>query len=96
MEVTEPAEVDMAVWFARYQEIIARSRGLRSSRESTMAEFGNFIIYIIMAGTLIGALASSSNRKVNWGASSSTAFTPSARCFSPRRVSWRRSRSSLT
>lgn len=32
-EVTEPAEVDMAVWFARYQEIIARSRGLRSSQE---------------------------------------------------------------
>ncbi|HGM6702938.1 TPA: FGGY-family carbohydrate kinase, partial [Serratia marcescens] len=32
-EVTEPTEVDMAVWFARYQEIIARSRGLRSSQE---------------------------------------------------------------
>lgn len=32
-EVTEPAEVDMAGWFARYQEIIARSRGLRSSQE---------------------------------------------------------------
>lgn len=32
-EVTEPAEVDMAGWFARYQEIIARSRGLRSLQE---------------------------------------------------------------
>ena len=41
-EVTEPTEVDMAVWFARYQEIIARSRAYVHRGRNTMAEFGEF------------------------------------------------------
>ncbi|VTO24032.1 Uncharacterised protein [Klebsiella variicola] len=49
-----------------------------------MSEIGNIIIYIIMSGTLIGAMASVVRPEVDWAKSLLMVSIPSGRYF------WRR------
>lgn len=61
-----------------------------------MAEFGNFIIYIIMAGTLIGALASIVKPEGELGREFVNGIHAIGPVFLAGQALWRRSRSSLT